>query len=84
MSLVTQSELNELISKITETVFADEIILFGSFAYGTPNEDSDIDFVCDCRRLGMRLRKRMTSAFYAMNVPSLILTSRISNRLVRG
>ena len=43
MPSAIQSELNELVSKITETISADAVILFGSFAYGTPNEDSDID-----------------------------------------
>ena len=43
MQTSIQNELNELISAITATVSADEIILFGSFAYGKPNEDSDID-----------------------------------------
>ncbi|MBQ9205663.1 MAG: nucleotidyltransferase domain-containing protein [Treponema sp.] len=43
MRTVIQNELNELVSAITETVAADAVILFGSFAYGTPTDDSDID-----------------------------------------
>ena len=43
MRTVIQNELNELVSAITATVAADAVILFGSFAYGTPTDDSDID-----------------------------------------
>ncbi|MBP5176696.1 MAG: nucleotidyltransferase domain-containing protein, partial [Treponema sp.] len=36
-------ELQNLVSVITRTVPALDVILFGSFAYGSPNSDSDID-----------------------------------------
>ena len=38
-----ESELKKLASKIKEITPATKIYLFGSYAYGTPNEDSDID-----------------------------------------
>ena len=38
-----ESELKKLASKIKEIIPATKIYLFGSYAYGTPNEDSDID-----------------------------------------
>lgn len=37
------SDISSLVSAITETVPAVDVILFGSFAYGTPNAESDID-----------------------------------------
>ncbi len=41
-----QRELDLLVQKIRETVSSvQKIILFGSHAYGTPNEDSDFDSV---------------------------------------
>ena len=39
-------DIEELKPKIIEALMPlkpDKIILFGSYAYGTPNEDSDID-----------------------------------------
>ncbi len=36
-------ELKKLADKIKEITPATKIYLFGSYAYGTPNEDSDID-----------------------------------------
>ena len=38
-----ESELKKLASKIKEITPATKIYLFGSYAYGIPNEDSDID-----------------------------------------
>ncbi len=35
--------VDNLINKIGQEIPVEEIILFGSYAYGNPNEDSDID-----------------------------------------
>ncbi|MDR3325010.1 MAG: nucleotidyltransferase domain-containing protein [Spirochaetaceae bacterium] len=37
-------ELDALTQIIVDTVPVEQIYLFGSYAYGTPNEDSDYDF----------------------------------------
>ncbi|MEF3191757.1 MAG: nucleotidyltransferase domain-containing protein [Campylobacterales bacterium] len=42
-SLVDIEELKPLIIERLKPLNPDKIILFGSYAYGTPNEDSDID-----------------------------------------
>lgn len=36
-------DINKLVKKISQTLKVEKIILFGSYAYGKPNEDSDID-----------------------------------------
>ncbi|MDR2706568.1 MAG: nucleotidyltransferase domain-containing protein [Planctomycetaceae bacterium] len=38
-----QNELNKIRDIIINTVPVEQIYLFGSYAYGTPNEDSDLD-----------------------------------------
>jgi predicted nucleotidyltransferase len=38
-----QSELDVLTNIIANTVPVEEIYLFGSYAYGTPHKDSDLD-----------------------------------------
>jgi predicted nucleotidyltransferase len=38
-----RSELDELTKIIVETVPVDQVYLFGSYAYGTPHKDSDLD-----------------------------------------
>jgi len=37
------SELNDLVEKIKTKIQVKKIILFGSYAYGNPGKDSDID-----------------------------------------
>jgi uncharacterized protein len=36
-------KIGNLVSQITNEIAAREIILFGSYAYGNPREDSDLD-----------------------------------------
>lgn len=41
--MINIEELKPLIIERLKPLSPDKIILFGSYAYGTPNEDSDID-----------------------------------------
>lgn len=43
MDTSIKDELNGLIEKITQAVSVKKIFLFGSYAYGKPTSDSDID-----------------------------------------
>ena len=38
-----QNEINVIKESILQTVSAEAIYLFGSYAYGTPGEESDLD-----------------------------------------
>jgi predicted nucleotidyltransferase len=38
-----QEQLNAITNTIVETVPVEKIYLFGSYAYGTPHKDSDLD-----------------------------------------
>ena len=42
---LTPSFLQEIVRRIVDTVDPARIILFGSYAYGTPHKDSDIDIL---------------------------------------
>jgi len=41
--MITQNKIYEIVNRIVEGYQPKQIILFGSYAYGTPNEDSDLD-----------------------------------------
>ncbi len=41
--MITQYKINEVVDRIVYGYNPEKIILFGSYAYGEPNEDSDID-----------------------------------------
>jgi predicted nucleotidyltransferase len=43
MEAAVQAELDMLREIIVQTVPVDQILLFGSYAYGTPHKDSDLD-----------------------------------------
>ena len=43
--MLSQKQIEEIIERITSNYKPDKIILFGSYAYGTPTEDSDLDLL---------------------------------------
>jgi len=43
MDMVIQAELDKLKELIINTIPVEQIYLFGSYAYGTPHKDSDLD-----------------------------------------
>jgi predicted nucleotidyltransferase len=43
MDIQIESELNLIKESVLQTIPAEAIYLFGSYAYGTPNEESDLD-----------------------------------------
>ena len=43
--MITQSQIQTVADKIAKQFQPERIILFGSYAYGTPNEDSDVDLL---------------------------------------
>lgn len=45
MKTVTQEQLDEVVRRLVEAVHPERIYLYGSHAYGTPSEDSDIDLL---------------------------------------
>ncbi len=44
-SMIETSQILSVADKIAEQFHPERIILFGSYAYGTPNEDSDVDLL---------------------------------------
>lgn len=65
--MVNIEELKPLIIERLKPLNPDKIILFGSYAYGTPNEDSDIDLflirddldINDMRSYKLEMQKRL-------------------------
>src|SRR4026208_1968708 len=43
--IVPMSAIRKYARQVAETFRPDKIILFGSYAYGKPNEDSDVDLL---------------------------------------
>lgn len=43
--MIENTQILSLADKIVQQFHPERIILFGSYAYGTPNEDSDVDLL---------------------------------------
>jgi len=43
--MITQKQIEEIITRIASSYNPEKIILFGSYAYGSPTEDSDLDLL---------------------------------------
>ena len=43
--VITQEEIQKVAQRIAEEFRPERVILFGSYAYGTPNADSDVDIL---------------------------------------
>jgi len=41
----TKAELNKIVRQVVDAYRPEKIILFGSYAYGKPNADSDLDLL---------------------------------------
>ncbi len=44
-SKINQATIDEIVRRIVNAAMPDKIILFGSYVYGSPDEDSDIDLL---------------------------------------
>lgn len=45
MSIPSEEKVNEFVDKIAKKFKPEKIILFGSYGYGAPNKDSDVDIL---------------------------------------
>lgn len=43
--MITEAQIQAVVARIVEGYAPDRIILFGSYAYGTPTGDSDLDLL---------------------------------------
>ena len=43
--MIKNEKISEIVNKIVQYYAPDKVILFGSYANGTPNEDSDLDLI---------------------------------------
>ncbi len=59
-----EKKINDVVQRIAAKFHPDKIILFGSFAWGTPTEDSDVDlFIIKNTNVSTRDAAREISGF---------------------
>ncbi len=63
--MITDNEINQIVNTIVDNVNPDKVVLFGSYAYGEPDKDSDLDIVVikdtedDRRNRARKIRKHL-------------------------
>lgn len=67
MKTISQSLLTKAVERLKAEFQPEEIYLFGSHAWGTPTEDSDVDLMVIVRNSGEKSVQRMQRAHRCLN-----------------
>ena len=86
---VTKSLLAGIVQRIVETFPAEKIVLFGSYANGAPDQDSDVDLlvVMDSTELMSQRIRRVTAVAKVPFLPMDIIVrtpAEIDERMAKG
>jgi|SRR5581483_1145566 len=76
MKVVTEELLQEMTRHLVDEFHPEQVILFGSHAWGTPNQDSDVDLMVIVSESNETEYQRMVRALHALNgrtVPADVL-----------
>ena len=76
MKKISKSTIQEAVKRLAETYSPLTIYLFGSYAWGAPHEDSDLDFLVvlnDDVKLNLALQIKGNHALKNMNVSTDIV-----------
>ena len=56
--MIAQNEIDKLVKTIADSLKPEKIILFGSYGYGNPNDDSDLDLLVIVKKSKLPRYKR--------------------------
>ncbi len=89
MDKIIEDKLNTLVTKIIQAFQPEKIILFGSYAWGEPTDDSDVDLfvVKETNELKRERQLRLRRLFLDFDIAAdgLIYTpGEIEQRLAKG
>jgi uncharacterized protein len=66
VSTLSADVLEDIIDRLVKDLQPEQIILFGSHAYGTPNQDSDVDLLVIVAESDQPRYRRARSAYRAL------------------
>ena len=64
--MINKKTIEEVTSRLVKTYNPLEIYLFGSYAWGTPNEDSDLDILIVVEKSSEKSYRRPVSGHHAL------------------
>jgi len=69
--MITQEQIEQVVKTIVEEYKPSKIILFGSYAYGRPTEDSDLDLLIikDDDLSGIQRNRRVRNILKDFSIP---------------
>jgi predicted nucleotidyltransferase len=70
-SMINQEQIRKVVKTIVEGYKPKRIILFGSYAYGHPTKDSDLDFLIikDDDLIGMQRNRKVRNILKDFSIP---------------
>lgn len=85
--MITEEQIQAIVQRIVEGYAPDRIILFGSYAYGTPTEDSDLDLLiikqnAETKRVERSIAVR--SLLWGTNAPAMDIIIRTPEEMHRA
>lgn len=80
MKTLDTALLEEMTRRLVDEFHPEQIILFGSHAWGTPNEDSDIDLVVVVPDSDLSPHRRAAHAYRALRGLSIPVEVRVRTR----
>jgi len=78
MKTLSHEALDEMVRRLAKEFQPEQIILFGSHAWGTPHEDSDIDLLVIVSNSTQKLTQRANRAYrclQGLKIPKDILVN---------
>ena len=59
--------LNEIVQRLVNALHPEKIYLFGSHAYGQPNDDSDVDLLIVVNDSDLPIRMKTVESYHALS-----------------
>ncbi|WP_310392751.1 nucleotidyltransferase domain-containing protein [Hymenobacter sp.] len=85
--MITEEQIQAVVRRIVEGYQPDRIILFGSYAYGVPTEDSDLDLLVIKRNAEAKRAERSIAVWQHLwnaDLPAMDILIRTPDELERA
>ena len=85
--MITEAQIQAVVARIVEGYAPDRIILFGSYAYGTPTGNSDLDLLIIKQNAEVKRTKRAVVVWrhlWDASLPAMDILVRTSAEIIKA